>query len=184
MAIVAISLFISNYSYAEEICLLGVTPSGEKCGQTTTVPQNVGVKPGGHSHDGAGGSWNECKVLKLEIDAHKSEYARIKKVAKKEKQKIKKKYSIYIKNERKAFKKRYKRKIPRLRKEGKTDAWIKNDRRRQWNGYKNKKKKKYIDKLKAINKKVKYEARWRKKRVLEIKKIWRRKCKHKKHHNL
>ena len=173
MVIVAVSLFISSYSYGSEICLGGVTPSGKKCDQntqTTTIP----VKP-----DVSGGSsgGNTCVVLKGTWENHKINIAKIRREAKGKLKNLKKSF----KYDKRAFKAKYKRtRLPQARKQHKTKAWIRSDYRRQWNRYKNLKKKKYYSARKAIIEHAKSEIMWRKEDMRKIKEEYGRKCKSKK----
>lgn len=126
MAIVAVSLFISSYSYAKPVCLLGVTPNGTPCGQitqTSTVP----VKP-----NVSGGSSNtkECDFMELEWEHIKRNIYALKSKAKGKLKNLRKDFE----KDKKNFKANYKRKQGKwARQNHKTKDWIVADYRNEWN---------------------------------------------------
>jgi Fe-S cluster biosynthesis and repair protein YggX len=79
LLVIAAFLFISSYSEGEEVCMLGLTPSGKKCGKnsssTSKKPYNSMYEPY-MPYDGS--SWHECIVLKGQFENEKSEIKIIK----------------------------------------------------------------------------------------------------------
>ena len=183
----AIILVLSiSYSYGEGLNMLKkglrAHPSGEPGkyeiydidpgkGQSTTTPATA------HEYDVTGGSSTMisetlCGNLERKWKGNISKIATILRTTRDKLQNLKK--SIKLHYSKKAFIANYKKtRLPRARKQGKSNAWIRSDIRSQYKSYKHLRKKKYYSARKAIGERAKSEIMAYKQEMRAIKKEYK-----------